>query len=133
MVCEKGMATPRICPVIVTWHHLRGRPTVPSHNSANTNAIRQIYAGRRQASPTIVSEHVQFVRDLSCDCVFLVIGYDEFVGAEDPQHRIIYALLQGQKSVDKPFSRRIGHMFASHVHVIEIGLRGIENADFGGI
>jgi len=75
------------------------RPAVPSHNPANTNAIRQIHAGRPQASPTIVSEHVQFVRDLSCDCAFLVIGYDEFVGAEDPQHRIIYALLQGQKRV----------------------------------
>ncbi len=74
------------------------RPTVSSHNSANTNAIRQIHAGRTQASPTIVSEHVQFVRDLSCDCVFLVIGYDEFVGAEDPQHTIIYALLQGRRA-----------------------------------
>ena len=81
----------------------------------------------------MVSEHVQFVRDPSRDGVFPVIGCDEFVGAEDPQHRIIYALPQGQKSVDKPFSRRLGHMFASHIHVIEIGFRSIENADFGGM
>src|SRR4029077_13267710 len=49
-------------------------------------------------SPMIVSEDVQFVRNLSRDCVFPVIGYDEFVGAEDPQHRIIYPLLQAQRS-----------------------------------
>jgi hypothetical protein len=34
------------------------------------------------------------VRHLSRGVIFLVIGYDKFVGAKNPQHGIIFALPQ---------------------------------------
>src|SRR5579863_3923655 len=79
---------------------------------------------------TSCSKHSQFVGDPSCDCVFVVVGYDVFVGAENFKDAIILAFLKGEKAGCKSFSLGLGHTLASHPNVIEIGFRGIENADF---
>ena len=71
--------------------------------------------------------------DPSCDCVFRVVGYDKFVGAENFQDAIVFAFLKGEKAASKSFSLRLGHILPSHPHVINIGFRNIENADFPAV
>src|ERR1700685_2176701 len=64
------------------------------------------------------SEHFQFVRDLTHQCVLLVVGQDKLFGSENLQDGIVFALLQGEKGAGKSFSLGLGHILASHVHVI---------------
>src|ERR1700730_9859553 len=71
----------------------------------------------------------QFVLDLSCGRILLVVGRDKFVAAKDLQNPVILALLQGEKSASKLFSFRLGRIFASHRNIIDIRFRSIENPD----
>src|SRR5260370_22085074 len=68
-----------------------------------------------------VSKHLQFFRHLPEQGVFVIVGANKALAAQDLQDLIVLSFLQSGKGFNKLFMFILAHVFARHPNVIHEG------------